>query len=80
MCLQLFLDVNHFNHIYDHSQQRLKPSRIFKSAVDTDASGPPGRNNIPNHITGLTFDDSGEFLLTASEDETFRLYNAKTGK
>ncbi|CAE6522067.1 unnamed protein product [Rhizoctonia solani] len=64
----------------ENLMQRLKPARIFKSAVDNDAPGPPGRHNLPNHITGLTFDDLGDFLLTASEDETFRLYNAKTGK
>ncbi|KAG8733968.1 member of Set1p complex, histone methyl transferase [Ceratobasidium sp. 423] len=64
----------------ENIMQRLKPARIFKSAVDSDTSGPPGRHNLPNHITGLTFDDLGDFLLTASEDETFRLYNAKTGK
>ncbi|KAJ1307556.1 hypothetical protein OPQ81_001653 [Rhizoctonia solani] len=60
--------------------KRLKPARIFKSAVENDTSSQPGRHNLPNHITGLTFDDLGDFLLTASEDETFRLYNAKTGK
>jgi COMPASS component SWD2 len=31
-------------------------------------------------ITGLSFDDRGETLVTAGGDETFRLYNVKTGK
>ena len=34
----------------------------------------------PRHITGVSFDDRGEFVLTAADDETFRLYNCKTGK
>lgn len=33
-----------------------------------------------NYITGVSFDDRGETLVTAGDDETFRLYNVKTGK
>lgn len=28
----------------------------------------------------MAFDDFGDTLVTAAEDETFRLYNCKTGK
>lgn len=66
---------------YIFLKQRFKPSRIFKYAVETEAtSTATSRTSMPHHITGLTFDDQGDFLLTASEDETFRLYNVKTGK
>lgn len=37
-------------------------------------------NAGPRHITAITFDDRGDQVLTASEDETFRLYSCKTGK
>ncbi|KAG9104971.1 member of Set1p complex, histone methyl transferase [Ceratobasidium sp. 370] len=65
----------------ENIMQRLKPARIFKGAVETEAtSTASNRNSMPHHITGLTFDDQGDFLLTASEDETFRLYNVRSGK
>ncbi|KAG9124521.1 member of Set1p complex, histone methyl transferase [Ceratobasidium sp. 392] len=65
----------------ENVMQRLKPARIFKGAVETEAtSTASNRNSMPHHITGLTFDDQGDFLLTASEDETFRLYNVRTGQ
>jgi len=41
---------------------------------------PRGPVQGPRHITGVSFDDRGEFVLTAADDETFRLYNCKTGK
>jgi COMPASS component SWD2 len=31
-------------------------------------------------ITSLDFDDTGEFLVAACDDETIQLYNAKEGK
>ncbi|KAG2336229.1 WD40 repeat-like protein [Suillus weaverae] len=34
----------------------------------------------PQHITAITFDDGGNQVLTAAEDETFRLYSCKTDK
>lgn len=37
-------------------------------------------NPTPRHITGISFDDRGDQVITAGEDETFRLYNCKTGK
>ncbi|EJD49659.1 WD40 repeat-like protein [Auricularia subglabra TFB-10046 SS5] len=62
---------------------KFKPAKIFKQAVDP-APAPvvtPGRAaQAPRHITSLSFDDRGETLVTAAEDETFRVYNCKTGK
>ncbi|KAI0292112.1 WD40-repeat-containing domain protein [Russula brevipes] len=60
---------------------KLKPAKIFKAVVEP-APPPPG-NRAPvqqRHITGLSFDDRGDQLITAAEDETFRLYNCKIGK
>ncbi|KAF4613644.1 hypothetical protein D9613_007874 [Agrocybe pediades] len=65
---------------------KLKPAKIFKNAVDAPpapatgsqsqkTSNPPSRS-----ITGITFDDRGDQLLTAGEDETFKLYSCKSGK
>ncbi|KAG8918718.1 member of Set1p complex, histone methyl transferase, partial [Tulasnella sp. 408] len=61
---------------------RYKPAKIFKGSVDPPnaPSGSPGRPQPPRHITGMAFDDFGDTLVTAAEDETFRLYNCKTGK
>lgn len=68
-------------------QARLKPARIFKNAVDpapppptSGSYSPKQQSTGPRHITGLSFDDRGDQVLTASEDETFRLYSCKTGK
>ena len=65
-----------------HSQTKLKPAKIFKAAVEPAPPLPPGsRTPAPlRHITGLSFDDRGDQVITAAEDETFRLYNCKTGK
>ncbi|KAH8831309.1 WD40-repeat-containing domain protein [Flagelloscypha sp. PMI_526] len=60
---------------------RLKPAKIFKDAIDNSETLPPAaRSAGPRHITGLSFDDKGEWLVTASEDETFRIWNCKSGK
>ncbi|KAI9454541.1 WD40-repeat-containing domain protein [Lactarius psammicola] len=61
---------------------KLKPAKIFKAAVEPGPPLPPGSRTSasPRHITGLSFDDRGDQLITAAEDETFRLYNCKTGK
>ncbi|KAK7454447.1 hypothetical protein VKT23_011203 [Stygiomarasmius scandens] len=64
---------------------KLKPSRIFKNAVEPAPPPTPGaagqRAPIgPRHITGMSFDDKGDQLITAAEDETFRLYSCKSGK
>lgn len=39
-------------------------------------------NKSPNkaHITSLDFDDSGEFLVTAAQDESIQVYNCREGK
>lgn len=62
---------------------KFKPAKIFKQAVDP--APPPvlpiGRAAPPpRHITAVSFDDKGETLVTAAEDETFRVYNCKAGK
>lgn len=65
-------------------QAKFKPAKIFKGAVEpTPPSTPGGSSRVnagPRHITAITFDDRGDQVLTASEDETFRLYSCKTGK
>ncbi|KIK96588.1 hypothetical protein PAXRUDRAFT_138130 [Paxillus rubicundulus Ve08.2h10] len=65
-------------------QTKLKPAKIFKGAVEaTPPSTPGGSSRLnagPRHITAITFDDRGDQVLTAAEDETFRLYSCKTGK
>ena len=64
----------------------MKPARVFKTAVEPSPQPSPGAqsgrslNNAPRHITGISFDDHGDTLITAAEDETFRLYSCKTGK
>jgi COMPASS component SWD2 len=66
-------------------QGRFKPSKVFTNAVDVPA--PPSDSQtrkLPTNtgsvqITGLSFDDRGETLITAAGDETFRVYNVKTG-
>ncbi|KAI0360079.1 WD40 repeat-like protein [Trametes cingulata] len=65
---------------------RLKPARIFKNAVEqptppSPGSASPRANQLgPRHISGISFDDRGDQVITAAEDETFRLYNCKSGK
>ncbi|KAF8072024.1 WD40-repeat-containing domain protein [Lyophyllum atratum] len=65
---------------------KLKPAKIFKNAlepVSTPAAGNYSQrspNAGPRHITGISFDDKGDNLITAGEDETFRLYSCKSGK
>jgi len=65
-------------------QTKLKPAKVFKNAVEPTPPLPAGsslRSNAgPRHITSITFDDRGDQVLTASEDETFRLYSCKSGK
>ncbi|KAF8656806.1 hypothetical protein AX16_002356 [Volvariella volvacea WC 439] len=63
---------------------RFKPAKIFKNSIDqvqpSPGGYPPRANQGPRHITGISFDDRGDQVITAAEDETFRLYNCKTGK
>ncbi|KAJ7273437.1 WD40-repeat-containing domain protein [Mycena haematopus] len=53
---------------------KFKPAKIIKGAVE--ALPPPGTTNQPRPH----FDDRGDQVITASEDETFRLYSCKSGK
>ncbi|EIN03699.1 WD40 repeat-like protein, partial [Punctularia strigosozonata HHB-11173 SS5] len=62
---------------------KFKPAKIFKDAVEPlPPKSPSGRATPPGprHITGMSFDDRGTQLITAAEDETFRLYSARSGK
>ena len=67
---------------------KLKPAKIYKAAVDSQPSGPSGNahtqrsssSNGLRSITGISFDDRGDQVITAGEDETFRLYGCKSGK
>lgn len=68
-------------------QSKLKPAKIFKKAVEPAPPPSPSAytsrsNHVPDtrQITGISFDDRGDHLITAAEDETFRLYHCKTGK
>ena len=64
-------------------QGKLKPAKIFKNALEPPTPGNYTQrpaNSGPRHITGISFDDRGDQVITAGEDETFRLYNCKTGK
>lgn len=61
-------------------QTRFKPSKVFNDAVESPSPPAPGRKAGTNYITGLCFDDRGETLVTSGDDETFRVYNTRTGK
>lgn len=67
-----------------HFQNKLKPARIFKGSVDPPTSSSPtphrSTSQAPRMITSISFDDRGDYLMTAGDDETFRLYSCKTGK
>jgi COMPASS component SWD2 len=62
--------------------KKLKPAKIFKNAVEPTPLPSPGMRQQPvqRQITGLSFDDRGDQVITAGEDETFRLYSCKNGK
>ena len=70
------------------NKSKMKPAKVFKTAVEPSGTPPsPGQGSRspqaqqgPRHITGLSFDDRGDQCITAAEDETFRLYNCKSGK
>ncbi|CAA7266918.1 unnamed protein product [Cyclocybe aegerita] len=65
---------------------KLKPAKIFKNVLEPPPAPTPTTQQRPPNgiqqrsITGITFDDRGDQVVTAGEDETFRLYNCKTGK
>ncbi|KZO96628.1 WD40 repeat-like protein [Calocera viscosa TUFC12733] len=62
------------------SISRLRPARVFQKAVEPGPSEPSGGGPGPRMITSLSFDNTGEFLVTAAEDEAFKLYNCRQGK
>ncbi|PFH53113.1 hypothetical protein AMATHDRAFT_1540 [Amanita thiersii Skay4041] len=55
---------------------RMKPAKIFKGAVEPPPPPTPGSygqrpsNSTSRHITGISFDDRGDQIVTAAEDET----------
>jgi hypothetical protein len=61
-------------------QKSFRPARIFKAAVESTPQLPNGRPGAPRHITGISFDDTGEFVLTAAEDDNYRFYACRSGK
>jgi COMPASS component SWD2 len=67
-------------------QTKLKPAKIFKAVLEPTPPSTPSSHVYrsvqagPKNITGITFDDRGDLVVTAGEDETFRSYNCKTGK
>jgi COMPASS component SWD2 len=64
-------------------QRKFRPAKVFKDAVEpassprSPGSRPPALNK---QITAICFDDRGDQLITAGEDDVFHLYNCKTGK
>jgi COMPASS component SWD2 len=64
-------------------QDSFRPAKIFRDAVDPKTpyttesypSSPPA----PPQITSITFDDNGEFCVTAGEDEAFIVWDARKG-
>ncbi|WWC88184.1 uncharacterized protein L201_003089 [Kwoniella dendrophila CBS 6074] len=69
---------------------KFRPAKHFKDAVDPESSSlssfnnSAGIDNKPNStgksITSLCFDDSGEKLVTAGNDDMFVLWDCKKGK
>lgn len=54
---------------------RFKPAKVFQDAVDHDA---PGSHRA--QVVSLAFDDAGEKCVTAGEDESFVLWDARQGR
>ena len=62
------------------TQSKMKPAKIIKDAVNQDPSGSLGdARHTPRQITGITISDRGDHFVTASDDESFRLYNVREG-
>ncbi|KXS12935.1 WD40 repeat-like protein [Gonapodya prolifera JEL478] len=55
-----------------------EPTALTPEIVSQFALGKVFKDN-EKHITSICFDDTGEFCVTASEDESIRLYSCKTG-
>jgi len=52
---------------------------VFQDAVDHDAPNPSG-SGARAQIVSLAFDDAGEKCVTAGEDESFVLWDARQGR
>ena len=59
-------------------QGRFKPAKVFHDAVDHDSPNPAGSHRA--QVVSLAFDDGGEKCVTAGEDESFVLWDARQGR
>jgi len=50
-------------------QSSFKPAKVFRDQVKKD-----------NSVTSLSFDDRGELLVTAAEDDYLHVYDTRKGK
>jgi COMPASS component SWD2 len=60
-----------------------KPRKInvcYRAQSRPQILQPTTQGDADVYITSLDFDDTGEFLVAACDDETIQLYNAKEGK
>ncbi|WVQ85738.1 hypothetical protein IAT38_007905 [Cryptococcus sp. DSM 104549] len=67
------------------TQSSLKPVKRFKEAVGDEASSStPAAAQVPpgggHNITSLSFDDVGDRLVTAGDDDQFVLWDTRKGK
>lgn len=60
-------------------QPTQKVSDIIRNYRPTKAFRPP-KQETPTHVTSLDFDDQGEYLVSAGEDETIQVFDIKEGK
>jgi COMPASS component SWD2 len=66
-------------------QTKLKPAKVFKNVIEAAQPPPtlpnqPPKPPTPRSITGISFDDRGDTVVTAAEDEAFKLYSCKNGR
>ncbi|PPQ83422.1 hypothetical protein CVT25_007013 [Psilocybe cyanescens] len=69
--------------LHNQLMGKLKPAKIFKTAVEpppTQGGQQLRASPVVRSVTGISFDDRGDQLITAGEDETFKLYSCKSGK
>lgn len=63
---------------------RKMPSEMIKLDSKTIPSFKPSKSfnksSTKAHITSLDFDDSGDLLISAAQDETLQVYNCREGK
>ena len=59
----------------------MQPSKVFTDVLDSSVqvTGIDG-TQVSAQITSMSFDDPGERCVTAAEDETFVLFDARKGK